>query len=100
MKKRTKVKRKKANAKTEQYNEPVVKKPTIPKDELEKFIGYVKNLNRIDCKWVFPDGEGDRYRVNVYSETYEEGSIYPRLNISHSFSVYYDGENLVDKTKA
>ena len=99
MNKRTKVKKKKSTApkKTAPIKMPE-KKKTIPTDKLENFVGYVENIYKIDCKWVFPDGDGERFRVNVYSEEYVDNSLYPRIRMSESYSLYYDGQEIIDKT--
>ena len=99
MRKKTLMKKKKTSTAPYIPEEPVYKPPTIPRDVLENLVGYVENLYKIECKWVFPDGEGERYRVNVYTETYVDGSLYPRIRMGQSFSVYYDGETIIDKTE-
>ena len=100
MKKKIKTKRKKVSSaprkKSIDTNEDT---PTIPSHKLENFVGYVQNLYKIDCKWVFNEGMlGDRYRVNVYTETPVDNCIYDKTNIDRSFSLRYDGDSIIDKT--
>ena len=98
MRKKTLMKKNKKSTAPMISEEPTKQNPAIPTSVLENFVGYIENLYKIDCKWVFPDGKGERYRVNVYSETYHDDCLYPTIRIEKSFSVYYDGENIIDKS--
>ena len=100
MKRKTKTKKKRvSSAPRKKSIEPIEDTPTIPSHKLEDFVGYVKNLHKIDCKWVFNEGMlGDRYRVNVYTETPVEGAYYDKMSIDRSFSLRYDGDQIIDKT--
>lgn len=94
MKKRTKIKCKAAKKSNDPPIKVPKKNPTIPNTVLEDFTGYIKGLYKIDCIYLWEN----HYRVNIWTETFVEGSVYPKYAIDRSFFLCYDGFNLIDKT--
>lgn len=97
MKKRSMTKKK--SVKEDIYEAPMKttkKTPTIPIKDLELFIGYVKNLYKIDCIYLW----GENFRINVWTEETVENYVYPKYNIKKSFFVSYNDIDMeiVDKT--
>jgi|LakMenEpi03Aug12_release.lakeMendotaPanAssembly.Ray.scaffolds.fasta_scaffold00240_92 hypothetical protein len=71
-----------------------LKSTSIPQNELENFVGYIKNLHKIDCIRIWEN----HFRINVWIEKYCDNSVYPKYSITKSFFVFYDGWHIVDKT--
>ena len=95
MRKRSIVKKKKSTNKKERSSTaPRPTQRTIPEDILEDFVGTIKNLYKIDPVYLW----GDYFRVNVWTETWEENAVGPKYAIDKSFFMWYDGIELVDKT--
>lgn len=93
MKKRTAVK-KKTYKRVDKIETIDLKSTSIPQNELDNFVGYIKNLYKIDCIRTWEN----HFRINVWIEEYIENSVYPKYSIIKSFFVFYDGWNIVDKT--
>lgn len=66
----------------------------IPEDKLSKFIGEIKDLLEIKCINVYDN----RFRINVFTRRYLEGSFVPRTQIKQSFFVRYEKGKIVDMT--
>lgn len=94
MKKKAAIKHKKINRHEDPPIKITKKNPTIPKNILEDFVGFIRNLYKIDCIYLWEN----HYRVNVWTETYVEHSVYPKYAIDKSFFLCYDGFDLIDKT--
>jgi hypothetical protein len=74
---------------------PKRKKPTdIDQETLKKFIGEVENLFNIEAKHLYDN----RYRINVWTETYKEGMFCPFHKIEKSYFIHYVDGEIVDKT--
>lgn len=93
MKKRTTVKQK-TYKRVDKIETVDLKSTSIPQNELENFVGYVKNLSKIDCIRIWEN----HFRINVWTEEYTNGSVYPKYAIAKSFFVFYDGWRITDKT--
>ena len=95
MRKRSATKRKPANRiKDKKTTAPQKTSRSIPKNILEDFTGHVRNLYKIDAVHLWDD----YFRVNVWTETWEENDVGPKYAIDKSFFMCYDGVELVDKT--
>lgn len=78
---------------------PMVKKekPTeIHPKTLEKFVGKVDNLWFIESKFLYHN----RFRINVWTETYKEGYYSAFHKIEKSYFVHYVDGVIIDKTIA
>ena len=70
-------------------------KPTnIPQDVLQKFVGEVPNLYKIDAINVY----NNKYRVNVWTKHLREGQITPVFSLTKSYFVLWTEEGIVDLT--
>ena len=79
--------------------EPVVKseKPMeIDPKTLKEFVGYVDNLWFIESKLLY----NNRFRINVWTETYKEGYYCAFHKIEKSYFVHYVDGTIIDKTIA
>ena len=73
--------------------EPTLDPPTkkiIPKHELTEFVGEVKNLWKIEAVHLWEDN----FRINVWTQTQEEGQITTTYVIDKSFFVWYTNTSL------
>ena len=61
---------------------------------LKEFVGEVENLWKIDSKHLYHN----RYRINVWTETYQEGQFSSFQKIEKSYFVHYKDEKIIDKT--
>ena len=66
----------------------------IDQEVLKKFVGKVENLWKIEAKHLYYN----RYRINVWTEVYEEGMFSPTQKIEQSYFVHYKDEEIIDKT--
>lgn len=70
----------------EQQDMPQEKPAAIPDDKLIKFVRYVPYLFKIDQHPVW----NGRYRINVWTQHWEDGRVCPTNRIARSFYVQYD----------
>tara|TARA_R100000008_G_C3532909_1_gene140295 strand:- start:320 stop:631 length:312 start_codon:yes stop_codon:yes gene_type:complete len=61
---------------------------------LKKFVGDVENMWKIEAKHLYYN----RYRINVWTESYEEGMFSPIYKIEKSYFVHYKDGEIIDKT--
>lgn len=97
MKKKSGTKRKKIM--DDEYDPPVkIRKsaPTIPISKLENFVGYVKNVYKIDAIHLWDN----RFRINVWTEETLDNYVYPKYGIAKSFFVSYEDNEIIDRTTA
>lgn len=73
-------------------NKPKVIKPS--QQELEKFVGEIPNLHKIDCINVY----GSKYRINVWTKNKKEGQITPVFSLVKSYFVSYNDLQIIDET--
>ena len=66
----------------------------IDQEVLKKFVGKVENLWKIEAKHLYYN----RYRINVWTEVYEEGQFSSFQKIEKSYFVHYKDEKIIDKT--
>lgn len=82
-----------------QYDPPVkIKKntPKIPISKLENFVGYIKNIYKIDAIHLWDN----RFRINVWTEETLDNYVYPKYGIAKSFFVSYEDNEITDRTPA
>jgi hypothetical protein len=72
------------------------KKPEIPIELLEDFVGHVPNLFMIKAIHLWEN----RFRVNVWTQEYLEDRVCPDYNIVKSYFVYYNGTRIIDRSIA
>ena len=74
--------------------------PTISKDELDQFLvdkikpEDKKNVSSVKCDNLW----GNRYRINVWMEEYEQEQLFPKYWIGYSYFIYYHEGLIIDKT--
>jgi hypothetical protein len=83
--------------------------PEIPKFLLDEFLelkinlSKINNLKQIKSYYLWERSNVERYRINIWTESDKNrnGDIIKGNNISHSFFVHFDTEEMiiVDKTK-
>lgn len=86
--------------------EAKVSKPQIPnkilKDFLEEQCNFskLKNISKMRAGFLWEKGKIQRYRINVWQTTYQDGRFCPDTKIIHSYFVFYypDEQMIVDKT--
>jgi hypothetical protein len=66
----------------------------VDRNTLKKFVGKVENLLKIDAKHLYYN----RYRINVWTETYREGMFCPIQKIEKSYFIHYVNGEIIDKT--
>ena len=82
-------------------------KPEIPdkilKDFLEEQCNFsqLKNISKMKAGFLWQKGNIQRYRINVWQTTYQDGRFCPDTKIIHSYFVFYypDEQMIVDKTE-
>ena len=102
---KTKTKRK--PKKTVKKMEPPEPKPQVPQEILNDFLEEKVNLSNLEdismirAGYLWTAGGIQRYRLNVWSTTYESGAFSSSTKIIHSFFIHYDPEEnkIVDRTK-
>jgi len=67
----------------------------IPQDMLLDFIGYIPNFLKVDQHRIWKN----KYRINVWTEYWQEGRICATHRIAKSFYVKYDGRKITDESK-
>lgn len=82
----------KKGAKPMVKEKPMEIDPTI----LEDFVGKVDNLWFIESKFLY----NNRFRINVWTETYKEGYYSAFHKIEKSYFVHYVDGVIIDKTIA
>ena len=101
--------RTKSKPKTRVAPEPIeakVNKPEIPnkilKDFLEEKCNFskLKDISKVKAGFLWEKGRIQRYRINVWQTTYQDGRFCPDTKIIHSYFVFYypDEQMIVDKT--
>ncbi|SVA77489.1 uncharacterized protein METZ01_LOCUS130343 [marine metagenome] len=70
------------------------KKPEIPTRLLEDFVGHVPNLFMIKAIHLWEN----RFRVNVWTQEYQEDRVCPDYNIVKSYFVFYNGKRIIDRS--
>lgn len=83
--------------------ENISAQPKIQDIVLRKFLESkvdMKEITDIRCCYLWSRGDVERYRINLYVETWHEAALYPKKSIGHSFFVHYDRyeEEIIDKT--
>lgn len=83
--------------------EKVSATPKIHKIVLRKFLESkvdMKEITDIRCSYLWSRGDVERYRINLYVETWADDALYPKKSIGHSFFVHYNRyeEDLIDMT--
>jgi hypothetical protein len=81
-------------------------KPEIPDKILKEFleeqckISTLKDISDVRAGFLWENGGIQRYRINVWKVTYEDGNFCPSTTIPYSWFVYYypDEQMIVDKT--
>ena len=83
--------------------------PEIPQFLLDEFleinigISKIKNLKKVKSYYLWERNNVERYRINVWIEVDKNrnGDIITGNNISHSFFVHFDTEEMliIDQTK-
>ena len=66
----------------------------ISQKVLKQFVGKIDNLWKIEAKHLYHN----RYRINVWTETYQEGQFSPFQKIEKSYFIHYKDEKIIDKT--
>ena len=61
---------------------------------LKEFVGEVENLWKIEAKHLYYN----RYRVNVWTEIYQEGMFSALYKIEKSYFIHYKDGKIIDKT--
>ena len=67
--------------------------PKIQDVVLRKFLESKVDMKEVvdtRCCYLWSRGDVERYRINLYVETWEEAALYPKKSIGHSFFVHYD----------
>ena len=75
--------------------EPPTQKKVIPKEQLKEFVGKVENLWKIEAVHLWEDN----FRINVWTQTQEEGQITTNYVIDKSFFVCYINTSLYKNNK-
>ena len=70
------------------------KKPEIPQEVLEEFVGSVPYLMQITATHIY----NNRFRVNAWTEQYFDDRVVPKINIEKSFFVHYHEGIIIDET--
>ena len=74
--------------------------PTISQDTLNQFLmdkikpEDKKKVSKVKCDNLW----GNRYRINVWMEKYEQEQLFPSYRIGYSYFVYYHEGLIIDKT--
>ena len=60
-----------------------------------------KNISKMKAGFLWQKGNIQRYRINVWQTTYQDGRFCPDTKIIHSYFVFYypDEQMIVDKTE-
>ena len=61
---------------------------------LKEFVGEVENLWKTEAKHLYYN----RYRINVWTETYQKGQFSPFQKIEKSYFIHYKDGKIIDKT--
>ncbi len=74
---------------------PTKDKPKeIDQKTLKEFVGEVENLWKTEAKHLYYN----RYRINVWTETYQKGQFSPFQKIEKSYFIHYKDGKIIDKT--
>ncbi len=81
-------------------------KTEIPDNILKDFLeekgnfSKLKDISKIRAGFLWQKGNIQRYRINVWQTTYQDGRFCPDTKIIHSYFVFYypDEQMIVDKT--
>jgi len=73
---------------------PQKKSPSIPKEILLEFVGETLGLFRIDQHHI----RNNHYRINVWTQEWNEGRFCPTNRIAKSFYILYANGKIFDKT--
>ena len=77
----------------------VIKKGELYESICEQVLEWVDESVRNDYEGIIVTNVyGNRYRVNVYQKTYNEGSVVPRYRIANSFFCHLVAGKLFDET--
>lgn len=88
-------KKKKKKPLSDPTPEPPTQKKVIPKEQLKEFVGKVDNLWKIEAVHLWEDN----FRINVWTQTQEEGQITTNYVIDKSFFVCYINTSLYKNNK-
>ncbi len=77
----------------EQKGKPEKVMPTIPRELLEKFVGAVPNLHKIDARCVSDNDGNDKFRINVWTKQIDQTCVVPKFDIAASYYVSYNSKS-------
>jgi hypothetical protein len=69
--------------------------PSIPEDRLLEFIGNTPYFLKVDQHFIW----NNSFRINVWSQKFEDGRVCPTNRIEKSFYVQYNGYEILDKSR-